>query len=100
MSKLYPVTLLIVKFTLYTPCSGTDPYSFELNVAKSPTRTVATYIQGGLDMRHQRYLSSQHFYTPVALHNSETTSWSKVGSTKKWPIRRLASSIMEVGHAS
>ena len=33
---------------------------------------------GGLDTRHQRYLSSQHFYTRVALRNSETTSWSKV----------------------
>ena len=34
--------------------------------------------QGGLDTRHQRYLSSQHFYTCVALRNSKTTSWSKV----------------------
>ena len=54
--------------------------------------------QGGLDTRHQRYLSSQHFYTRVALRNSETTSWSKVedvGFHKrpgKCPIRRLASS--------
>ena len=49
---------------------------------------VATYYlfsQGGLDTRHQRYLSSQHFYTRVALRNSETT-WSKaegVGFHKK-----------------
>ena len=33
--------------------------------------------QRRLDTRHQRYLSSQHFYTRVALRNSETTSWSK-----------------------
>ena len=42
--------------------------------------------QGGLDTRHQKYLSSQHFYTSVALRNSETTSWSKaegVGFHKK-----------------
>ena len=37
--------------------------------------------QGGLDTRHQRYLSSQHFYTRVALRNSETTSWSKAEGT-------------------
>ena len=52
--------------------------------------------QGGLDTRHQRYLSSQHFYTCVALRNSKTTSWSKVEGMGfhrkpgKWPIRRLA----------
>ena len=40
--------------------------------------TIMGHNQGGLDTRHQRYLSSQHFYTPVALRNSETTSWSKV----------------------
>ena len=33
--------------------------------------------QRRLDTCHQRYLSSQHFYTRVALRNSETTSWSK-----------------------
>ena len=49
------------------------------------TPVVLVYTQGGLDTRHQRYLSSQHFYTHVALH-SETTSWSKaegVGFYKK-----------------
>ena len=35
--------------------------------------------QGGLDTRHQRYLSSQHFYTCVALRNSKTTSCMEQG---------------------
>ena len=33
---------------------------------------------GHASSMHQRYLSSQHFYTRVALRNSKTTSWSKV----------------------
>ena len=40
-------------------------------------------FQWGLDTPHQRYL---HFYTHVALRNSENTSWSKaegVGFHKK-----------------
>ena len=35
-------------------------------------------VQRRLDTCHQRYLSSQHFYSRVPLCNSETASWSKV----------------------